>query len=229
VAFDDMIVVPAPGVGEAETMLDRNPWAELAVGVGMMSRERAWLATVRKSMFEIESLVRATPRKSAALPAAWFFVRTATLACLLFVLVAWSALAAEVMFYYSIFFTPSILSVFIVLVPLYVFPLMGVVVWIIGIHFIARCVAPTTGGVARTMTSVSYACGGLLLCAAGPVMPFVVPIGFAWWALNAGMAVREAHGVRGAPASVLLIGFPIVVSVGSGVAGLVVFLRAWAW
>jgi hypothetical protein len=221
IRMDDMILRPAEGVAEAQTIPSANPW--------LNRRERgsfrAFFSTVGMALTAPGTLMQRTPVEGGH-AAAW------ALAVLVqFVIVAVAILPVTLLM-------GGIAAVggggpggvaflagwtFGYIVAVFAVAMIVIVLWGATAHVLLRMTGGSLHGIARTYQALCYSSAANVLSA---IPCFGFYFGWIWWAVSAVLMVKEAQQVGGGRASLAVLAFPVLLVV-TCFGGYAVFV-AWA-
>jgi hypothetical protein len=206
VHMDEMILLPAEGVEEEQTKVDRVPWLE--------RKERgpvkAWFATIGMALVTPMRLMRALPMASPGGQAWWFaLLTTVVIACVaiipvvaleLIVMAAMGAPVGQMAGPFGIFFLCA-----------GVFQFGFMALWGLTMHGLLRLTGPTAGTIGRTYQALCYSAGANVVSA---VPCLGLYLGWVWWIVSAVLMVKEAQRVHGGRATLAVLTLPVLSIVG---------------
>lgn len=203
IAMDEMILRPAPGVGEDQTQVCRLPWMERA----KRGWFRGWLGTVRMALLSPARMMREVPPDSPGWEAYGFtFLNT-----MLPILVA-AVPVMVMMLLVSVISSPRGVPLFIPLILVIEFAVIGLIcllgaaIWALVVHLLLRITGRTAGPLLRTQQAIYYSSGANLVTAVPCFGPYV---GWIWWVVSAIFAVKEGQRVHGGRAAFAVLGLPL--------------------
>ncbi|HWB19040.1 MAG TPA: hypothetical protein VG711_01975 [Phycisphaerales bacterium] len=207
VSMDQMVLRPADGVTEAQTIVSANPWLERA----RRGKFKAWFAAIGQTLITPGKLMSATPVNSSTGQAWWFWIVTQTitmivafspLACLCAIpAMSGSGTRGGLAVGQIISITAGF--VFGSLIALFFFTL----IWGVATHGLLRLTGPTLGSFGRTYQTVCYASGANVMTAVPCIGQYV---GVIWWIVSATIATVQGQRVTGGRAAFAVITPPIV-------------------
>ncbi|MCI0364587.1 MAG: YIP1 family protein [Phycisphaerales bacterium] len=204
--MDEMVLLPAEGITEQQTTVDRMPWLER----GERGVIRSWFATIKWAMVQPNRLIRATPENSS-IGGAWAYA----------VLTGFAFLAIGL-------FLPSVFAQLpLIGMPggLMRFSLMGIglsviatgvgfalliYLWALSAHGLLRITGGGVRSFARTSHAIFYSAGAGILIAVPCCGPW---LGWIWWAVSATNMVKEAHRIHGGRAAFAVLALPTVCAI----------------
>ena len=214
VHMDEMVLLPAEGVEEVETKIERMPWLERKD----RGPVKAWFATIGMALVTPMRLMRALPMASPGGQAWWFaLLTTVVIACVaivpvvaleLIVMAAMGAPVGQMAGPFGIFFLCA-----------GVFQLGFMALWGLTMHGLLRLTGPTAGTIGRTYQALCYSTGANVVSA---VPCLGMYLGWVWWIVSAVLMVKEAQRVHGGRATLAVLTLPVLSIM--GFVGLIVWL-----
>ncbi|MFN7020595.1 MAG: hypothetical protein ACK4WH_04605 [Phycisphaerales bacterium] len=190
IGLDEMVLLPTEGVDETRTLPGRNPWVERRENTWV----GAWFRTVGMAIGEPRALGRHTPVNSSA----WRAFVFALVTNLLYVYLGglW-LIAGPLMFVGGAtavarvggIVAAVLVPLGLVTVPLLILPLV--------VHGVLRLTGPTERGLKGTSLALWYTSAVNLPAAVPCLSLYVAWIGWVWWAIAAGFALKAIQNCRG--------------------------------
>lgn len=216
--MDEAVLLPAEGVAEHETKPSIVPWLERQ----RIGRVRAWLRTAGWGFSTPTRLGRDLPTPSPEIQGFLYGWLTALLGWGLNLFVPLilfglgSALAAS----------PIPLSGVIVACAAHA-AVSAVAILFVGavMHATLRVTGPVDGGIGRTIETVGYATGPLLVSAIPCCGTYTLPVGWIWWTIAAGLALQVRQRVSGLRIGLAIAAPSLVVAL---VFGSLIALAVWS-
>lgn len=211
--MDQMVLLPADGVPEAQTKADSVPWID-PNRRGFFGR---LFGTLGMAIARPGRLALALPQPDRA-PAALRFASIvlsvyALLGVGFFLVIMVAAIAGRL--------GPA-MSIIAALLAIAVFPFvmaLVVIFWALCSHAILRISGPLELGFSRTLLCLCYSSSTAFLVAIPCVSMYLVPFFWIWWSVSAAIMIALAHRVSGLRAALAAIIPPVVVLAVSIVAG----------
>ncbi|MFB3138510.1 MAG: hypothetical protein ACE10B_04770 [Phycisphaerales bacterium] len=206
IRMDEMVLLPAEGVQEQRTIVDRVPWLE---------RKRhgwikAWLLTVKMSLFQPVRLARSLPTMSRV-GQAWRF---APLSWAVFFLVGVSAPLFLVGVIMLITADSDALGLFVASFgvvlggPLVIAILIGI--WGLTTHGVLKLTGGAAFSIARTYEAICYSAGANAAYAFPCLGPYCGSYFiWIWWVVGAVLMVATGQRVHGGRAALAVLTFPV--------------------
>ncbi len=185
ISMDEMVVLPAEGLREAETAPFVVPWL-LRADLG---RLKAWFKTVGWGMGLAPQVGKALPSQAEPRQAFTFAVIVMFVAMLLS--------SGLVMFMIGLSsqrsggIGPILIAGVLALAGVLIFAvvLLGIVV-LLG-HGVLRVMGEGSEGMARSAEAICYTCGPMLICSIPCLGFYILPLGWLWWMISASLALAE--------------------------------------
>jgi len=217
-SMNDMVLLPAEGLGETQTRVAVNRWLERH----RTGRFKSWCATIGQSLISPGQCMKGTPVESSMKQAWWFLIVT-----MVAVMVVSFIPAACFMVGLPYMFSatgnppaggpgPGVLAgimagmtaaMFVIVVPA---TLLFVGAWGLATHGILRIGGPAHETIRRTFQALCYSSGAYVTSVIPCLGGYVAPI---WWLVSAVLMVRAGHKVSGARATFSVVTFPVIVVV----------------
>jgi hypothetical protein len=216
VEMDQMVLLPAPGVAEAQTTVDTMPWLERQ-RIGPI---RAWFSMIGYGLARPGVLGRSIPMESSVGAAWWYAILTSliiSIVCgapmLLFVAAMTLATRAGSSAYSMVMFTVAHAVICAVLL----------VVWGLAAHGLLLISGPRpAGGLGATYRALCYSTGANVLTA---VPCLGVYFGWIWWVISAVITLKNHQRVGGMRATIAVATFPLLFVL--SIIGAYVYLIVW--
>jgi hypothetical protein len=211
--MDEMVLLPAEGVGEEQTKAQVMPWLNRGRGGWI----RAWFGTVGMAMVRPVSMMRAVPLEASLFRAWWFCVVTQLL-----VSIVWTVPMLMLFLFIGIIAAGSasggpgggpgqmlgpMLGVFGFTLGSVVFFVIAAMIWGLITHGILRLGGPTRATIGRTYQAICYSSGANILTGTPCVGQY---FGWIWWVVSAVLAVKEAQQVSGGRAALAVLLAPVM-------------------
>jgi hypothetical protein len=208
--MDEMVLLPAEGVEEDQTLGEEMPWLNRAKRGGI----RGWLSTIGMAMVAPFKLMRLTPVAGSVGSAWWFAIFTNVLVALVALLPFW---------FLTLFmgatggFPGGFAMVggcgctavsYIVAVVVLIF------LWGLTAHGLLQVTGPTQGRLGRTYHAICYSAGAN---AASAIPCLGIYFGWSWWVISAVLMIKEGQKVSGGRAALAALTLPcslIVIVIG---------------
>ncbi len=207
--LDEMVLLPAEGVEEAQTDTARVAWVDRRES----SLAGAYLRTLGMALFT-------PPRLMAALPAGasvWSALLFCAITQALFGFAMASVLALFVAAVTRALPGPSALVGVVVMLGLgvgaAVFWWVLTILWALSAHALLRLTGRVEGSLSRTVQAFCYASAGNVLTATPCLGLHLSFIAWIWWAVGAILMLRTAHKVSGWRASLATLAGPMLILV----------------
>lgn len=202
--MDEMVLLPAAGIEEEQTQIDRMPWLERK----KRGFFRSWFSTIGRSMITPGRLMRSIPAGSSVASAWWFAIWTNTLILLvslvplvIFQIVVFAGFAGSGGPPASAFGAiPAVMLIMALLGTIVVIALWGCLT-----HGLLRLTGPTFTTLGGTYQAICYSTGAN----APTALPCLgLYFGWIWWIVSAVLMVKEAQQVQGWRAALAVLTFP---------------------
>ncbi|MFG0285397.1 MAG: YIP1 family protein [Phycisphaerales bacterium JB039] len=204
--MDHMVLLPAEGYSDAQTMQATNPW--LTPGVSL---PRRWLSTVKMAMFQPGQLIEGTPPESSR-RAAWGFalltqgsVALVGVALWLMMMMLMSTVGGAGMGAGAAIGMALLGAVMGVLFALIGF-FLSAFLWAAAAHFILLLGGGTERGFVRTLQCVLYSSGANVLM----IIPCANYFAWIWWVVSCAIMLKQGHRIGGLRAATAAIIAPLV-------------------
>lgn len=216
VHMDQMLLRPAEGISEDQTLVERMPWLERT----QRGFIKAWMATVGRSMVNPASLMRAVP-VDQPLSNAWWYAAITWLIILLFgagipllglgAIVVWSGDSDgyEMMVASPIVVGGGIVSILVLMA-----------IWGAIAHAALRITGGCEHSLGRTYQAILYSAGVNAPLAIPCVGPYCgTYLMWIWWGISATLMLAQGQRVHGGRAALACFAFP-----GMAIAGFMALL-----
>ena len=202
VHMDEMVLLPAAGVDEERTQIDRAPWLDRQ-RIGVM---KGWFSTIGMAMVNPGRLMRSLPDTAETGEAWWFAVVTNTIiltvgfAPFLLLIAATAGGGLGVCAGIGV-------GMFIGLLVASVGTVFLVALWGAITHGLLRATGNTKGPLELTNQALCFSVGANVLTAIPCIGMYV---GWIWWVISATAAVCAAQEVRGWRAALAVLTAPFI-------------------
>ncbi len=211
VSMDEMVLLPAAGVQEWETQIERLPWTE-SRGTGRFS---AWFVTVWRALFTPHRVLKSRPPSNAT-SSAWSFAIVTSLMVTLAVALPYLFLVL-VLAGVATGFGGGALQMrdIAIIVGVGLLVLGGVVVmtviyialWGLFAHGVLKWTGPLEDTIGRTYQAICYSSGANVSTAVPCLGSY---FGWIWWTVSAVFMIKDAQRVSGARATAAAVIFPVL-------------------
>ncbi len=213
--MDEMVLQPAVGVGERQTVIGLAPWLERK-RIGFW---RAWLGTIWGSMTAPSRLIGGVPVESSKLSALWFAMLTGfaymflagaplIIIGLIGAIAGASAAGRGGGGAAMLFGGLPVLAMFIL--GGFVSIAIGIGLWSVVSHILLRITGRTAHGLGRTFQSLCYASGANALSAIPCIGAYAGIVSWIWWAVSATLMIRAGQRVSGWRAAIAVLLPPVL-------------------
>ncbi len=210
--MDEMVLLPAEGVEEERTIVDRMPWLERRD----RGRFSAWFSMVGLALVQPGKLMRATPPQCSLGQAWWFAILTTSLITLVSVIPLVAFMTVPLAFMRAgpggqgpgpgMFLGAIAGSLGIMAAAGIVFTVICIALWGAVSHGILAITGKTAEGIGRTYQGLCYSAGANILTAVPCVGSYV---GWIWWVVSAVLMVKQGQKVHGGRAAAAVLAFPV--------------------
>lgn len=219
ISMDEMILLPAEGVAEEITKLDRNPWIDSTV-TGFYRR---WFRTLGRSIVAPSRLILSTPDDSSAMKSFMFAGRNVLASWFLGVLsIAAIGLVPLLSAPGAVYAVPIWLLMIVVALAL---PFALLLSWTLLTHLLLHITGGAPGGIRRTKQCMWYSSGPFVFAAIPCLGAYVAIPAVIWWSIGASIMLAKGHGINGFRATLAAI-TPVLVLVGAFVALLILAISS---
>ncbi len=205
VDMDEMVLLPAEGVAEKDTIVGVNPWVDRP----HLGWWKGLISTIGKALVMPGRLMQGTPPDSSLAEAWWFAAVTIFLALstafvpgILFMVLMTGVAAGGG--------APPVWSIVLPMVVAFFFAfvlfLVIAMIWALVTHVLLCITGGSPGPLRRTCQAICYSSGAFITTAVPCLGQY---IGATWWVVSAVLAVKEAHKVGGGRAAFAVLGFPV--------------------
>lgn len=204
VHMDEMLLRPADGLEDRDTVVDNVPWLERK-RIGFL---KGWFGTVWKSMLAPHRVMHAMPAHGGKGQSWLFMLLTVFLSSLVLFggsIVVMLGLAAAFGGWGGGFIMTSVFAgywlAYLVVVVIYV------VIWGMTAHGLLRMTGATRQSIGQTYSALCFASGPMAL---GAIPCFGMYLAMPWWVVAGVLMVHAAQCVSGWRATLAVVTWPVV-------------------
>lgn len=191
--MDQMVLLPAAGVQEQQTLATDNPWSKRDM---KSSTIRAWWRVCLRALFRPSDLVSPIDARTSYARSSWFFMFINLFVLVLLGISPFLILTIVMEFDHSgIWAVGSLLGMMALIVTVGFLPLLFAVGFWSGVtHGMLRLMGKPTCKFTETFDCICYASGTTSLAA----IPIIGPVLFSWytmlwWPISAGLILARQH------------------------------------